>query len=385
MRLVASGTVFDTRTAPANEKSASATGALLASDGTLYVTFRLGTERESGDGHTAILASRDLGETWEIRHLGLHRTRLEGVQGETRSFLLSELEPGVLTGTVLWIDRHDPSKPWVNQETQGLLPMRNYHTTSRDGGVTWDEPRVVDLPYPSSSTTGPLLRLANGDLAQPFEHWKAYGDPAVGRPRALLRFSRDDGRTWTDEAVVAADPDNRLYFWDQRLALHPATRRPVAMFWTFDRVENHDVPIHIAHGSPDGRTWEAPRPTALDGQHCQPIALGGDLLAAAYSHRRNPPGVRVALSRDWGATWSARPTDEIEVYGSGAGDEPNATGAAGQNAGRDYWNAMGAWQFGHPRGIALPNDEIFVVFYAGEGATRSARWARVALEEGDRA
>src|SRR3954470_2467028 len=91
MRLVASGTVFDTRFAPANEKSASATGALLASDGTLFVTFRLGTERESGDGHEAVMASTDLGETWQLRHLGLNRGVLDGVRGETRSFLLAEL------------------------------------------------------------------------------------------------------------------------------------------------------------------------------------------------------------------------------------------------------------------------------------------------------
>jgi hypothetical protein len=38
---------------------------------------------------------------------------------------------------------------------------------------------------------------------------------------------------------------------------------------------------------------------------------------------------------------------------------------------------MGQWQFGHPRGVYLPEGEVFVVFYAGEGATRSARWARV--------
>ena len=72
MRLVASGTVFDTRTAPANEKSASATGgAPRVGRNASTRRFRLGTERESGDGHAAILASRDLGETWEIRHLGL--------------------------------------------------------------------------------------------------------------------------------------------------------------------------------------------------------------------------------------------------------------------------------------------------------------------------
>ena len=96
------------------------------------------------------------------------------------------------------------------------------------------------------------------------------------------------------------------------------------------------------------------------------------MIAAAYSHRRNPPGIRLAISRDFGRTWLAQA--EIEVYGSGAGDEPNATGAA---SGKDYWNAMGAWQFGHPRAIALPGGQVFVVFYAGEGATRSARWARV--------
>jgi hypothetical protein len=144
------------------------------------------------------------------------------------------------------------------------------------------------------------------------------------------------------------------------------------MFWTFDREENHDVAIHIAWGSADGRRWTNPERTRLDGQHCQPISLDGDVLAAAYSHRRNPPGVRLALSRDFGRTWD--PKDEIEVYGSGAGDEPNATGAETE---KDYWNAMGAWQFGHPRGIALPDGQVFVVFYAGEGATRSARWARV--------
>jgi len=373
MRLVASGTVFDTRNAPANEQSASALSALAASDGTLYVTFRLGTERESGDGHIAVMASRDLGATWEIRHLGLRERSLEGVSGETRSWQLAELAPGELTASVLWTDRSDPSRPWVNQTTQGLLPMRNYHASSLDGGLTWSDPRLIDLsPHPSASTTGPLLQLPGGVLAQPFEHWKAYDDPSIGRARALLRFSEDGGATWPTEAVVAADPSNRLYFWDQRLAVHPVTGQLVAMFWTFDHHANRDVAVHIAWGSPDGQTWSYPQPTTLDGQHCQPVALGGDVLAAGYSHRRNPPGIRLALSNDFGRTWA--PEDEVEVYGSGAGEEPNATGA---ESGKDYWNAMGAWQFGHPRGIALPNGEVFVVFYAGEGATRSARWARV--------
>jgi len=376
LRLVASGTVFDTRFASANERSASSCAALRLSDGTLLVSLRLGTERESGDGHAAVLASRDLGATWELRHLGLRERFREGMTSETRGFTMAELVPGEVTASVLWTDRSDPARPWVNQETQGLLPMGNEHTTSLDGGWTWSAPRAIDLsPHPSASTTGPLLALPGGVLAQPFEHWKDYDDPSVGRPRALLRLSRDGGRTWPDDVVVAADPANRLYFWDQRLATHPTDGRLVAMFWTYDREAGADVPVHIAWGTPDGRTWTVPRPTTLDGQHCQPVAIGGDRLVAVYSHRRNPPGIRAIQSNDFGATWDE--TGEVEVYGSEAGDEPAAAGAASE---RDYWNAMGAWQFGHPRGVALPDGQVFVVFYAGSGATRSARWARVEVD-----
>jgi hypothetical protein len=219
------------------------------------------------------------------------------------------------------------------------------------------------------------LRLADGVLAQPFEHWKDYEDPRLGVPRAMLRLSHDGGATWTEDVVVAADPRNETWFWDQRFATHPATGELVAMFWTFDRVNGRDLPIHIAWGSPDGRRWTTPQPTTLDGQHCQPIATGGaggGRLGAAYTHRRNPPGIRVARSDDFGRTWDA--AAEVEVYGSAAGTEPAAEG--GDQA--DYWNAMGAWQFGHPRGVWLPDEgQVFVTFYAGTGQTRSARWARV--------
>ena len=60
------------------------------------------------------------------------------------------------------------------------------------------------------------------------------------------------------------------------------------------------------------------------------------------------------------------------VWASDAGDEP---GSGAPRAQEEYWNDMGAWQFGHPRGALLPNGEVLVVFYGGSGSTRSARWA----------
>ena len=145
MDVVASGTIWDARTAPANQRSASATSAILLADGTLLATCRLGTDREGADGHTGVFASRDNGDTWEMRSLSLAEREWDGWPGETRGWYIAELSPGELVASVLWTDRSDPARPWVNQVTQGLLGMRAYHLRSSDGGRTWPDRRRVDL------------------------------------------------------------------------------------------------------------------------------------------------------------------------------------------------------------------------------------------------
>jgi hypothetical protein len=375
MHVIQRGVVFDTRTASTNQRSASATSTLACSDGTVLVTCRLGTEREGPDGHTAIFASDDAGASWELRFLSLGEREWDGVRGETRGWYLAEIEPGVLIASVLWVDRSDPARPWVNPETQGLLPMLTYQLTSTDGGRTWGDRHRIDLgPSPAASPTGPVRRLRDGGLAQPFEHWKEHGDPDPGRPAALLRLSLDEGRTWDDELTVARHPSNELFYWDQRLATHPDDGRLVAMFWTHEPGAGMDRDVHIAWGDPLARTWTTPAPTGLPGQHCQPIALGGDRLLAVYTQRRDPPGVRVALSQDFGATWDH--DGAIEVYSSEAGREP---GTGAMRAQEDFWNDMGTWQFGHPSGALLPSGEVLVVFYGGSGQTRPLRWRRLGV------
>jgi hypothetical protein len=218
------------------------------------------------------------------------------------------------------------------------------------------------------------LRLADGALGQPYEHWKEYDDPTPGRPAALLRLSHDGGKTWPTYATVAADPANGRYYWDQRLAVQPSSQRLVAMFWTHDPLAGRDVDVHIAWGSPDGRRWQAPVGTGLAGQHCQPVSLGGDDLAAAYVHRRDPPGIRVALSRDFGQSWDR--AAEVAIYESSAGAE---AGVAEPREIADYWDDMIKWRFGHPRGIQLPSGDLLVVYYAGNDHTTSVRWARLTI------
>ncbi|MBK36810.1 MAG: hypothetical protein CME26_14945 [Gemmatimonadetes bacterium] len=376
MRILATGLVHDGQTAPPHQRSCAFTTVCLLEDGTILVSGRWGSARDSADGHACVFATPDRGEMWEKRYDSHGLNDWNGTTGEDKGLTGVELEPGHLHATSLWVDRSDPSLPFINPDTQGLLPMRIMHRSSTDGGRSWGPPRRMDTtPHLAASPcSSALLQLPDDVLAQPYEQWKEYDDASPGRPAARLRFSIDGGKSWPEFATVAQHPDNILAYWDQRLAIHPNSGRLIATFWTHNFETGEDLDIHIAWGSPDGRTWTVPQPTGLPGQHCQPLSLGGDRLLGAYTHRKDPPGIVLSVSEDFGETWDR--SSDLVVYDSTLGTE---SGAAGSRSQADYWNDMERWRFGHPRAILLDNSEVFVVYYAGDDDVKSARWARVAL------
>ena len=376
MRVLDSGTVCDGHPIPGHRNNCAFTTINRLHDGTILVSGRWGSERDSADGHACVWATVDRGRTWDLRYDGFGRGSLDGTPGELKGLTSTELAPGRLTATALWVDRSDPGLPFIHPETQGLLPMRILHVESEDGGRTWSPPRPMDTsPHLAASPCShAVIQLPGGILAQPYEQWKEYEDPTPGRPAARLRFSRDGGRTWPEFVTVARHPDNALAYWDQRLAIHPGDRRLVATFWTHDFRMGSDIDIHIAYGTPDGRSWTIPRGTGLPGQHCQPLSLGSDRLLAAYPRRRDPPGIVLSISEDFGEHWDRE--RDLLVYDSTTGTESGACGGRTQS---ELWGDMERWRFGHPRMVRLPGNEVFVVYYAGDDAVKTARWARVCV------
>ena len=372
MRVVDRGLVFDATAAPAHSRSSAFTGVTRLRNGDLLVSFRTGTGRDSPDGRLRIMRSRDTGQTWETLHPGL-TANIDGIEGNLVEGFFTESAPDRLLGTFAWVDRSNPALSFVNQETAGILPMRVLLAETGDGGATWRSFRDVDTrPEVGCAVTGPVFGLADGALALPYESWKEYDDPRPGTHVAWLRLSFDGGETWSEKAAVAADPDARVFYWDQRIAQHPETGQLVAMFWTHDRNAETDIENHIAWGNPDGREWTLPTPTGWRGQHCEPISLGGDRLAALYVHRHDPPSLRAVVSEDFGRTW--RRDEELVFYSSEVGTEP---GAAGARQFEDFWQDMMAWRFGHPRGVLLPDGGLFVAFYAGDETATSMHWVRI--------
>jgi hypothetical protein len=106
-----------------------------------------------------------------------------------------------------------------------------------------------------------------------------FGKVRVGQvvQKAFALFTAD-GLTFSDPVLVARDPTNRTYYWDQRGAA--ATAEPagsgldlVHAFWTHDADTATDMDIHLSFGSSDSRTWQKPHSTGLVGQIAQPISL----------------------------------------------------------------------------------------------------------------
>ncbi len=374
MRVIAGGTIFDAAEAPVNCRSCAFTSVARLTDGTLLVAFRNATGRDTPDGRLRIMRSRDVGRTWETIVPGM-TTAVDGIEGNLYSGYFTEFEPGRLVGAFVWVDRSDPERSFVNPDTAGVLPMRALTAESTDGGATWHAFRTVDLsPHVGCSVTGPIMRLPGDVLALPYERWKEYDDPRPGDHGAQLRLSRDGGLTWSETVTVASDPDAHVFYWDQRIAVHPETGQLVGMFWTHDRRVEQDTENHIAWGTPDGLDWTSPRPTGWRGQHCEPIAVGGDRLVALYVHRHDPPSLRAVLSEDFGQAWQTG--TEIVFYDSAIGTEP---GAAGTRVFEEFWQDMMAWRFGHPRGVLLPDGSLFVAYYAGDERATSMRWSHIEL------
>jgi hypothetical protein len=373
MRVIAQGLVYDAALALPAARFASFTCLTMLDNGRLFAAFRVGSSKDSADEDIRVMASDDSGLTWRMVFGGFGD--VAGGSWRGRSFGITPHE-GQLIGSLSAIDRSDAARPLANPATQGLLPAQILVTESTDGAV-WQELRAVPLaPYAGCVTTGAILHLPGGVLALPYESWKDWDDAGYGKHRAALRLSSDGGRTWADTAVVAHDTTGRLLFWDQRVAVSADGKQLASMFWSHDRGAQEDVPIHIAFGSPDGKTWSEPASTGIAGQICTPCYLADGRLLAVYVHRHDPPGLRAVLSLDGGRSWELE--TELEFFRKER--EGAESGMGGKRDFGDYWADMSVWTFGHPWPVVLPSGDILVIYYAGDAASLSVHWARIALE-----
>jgi hypothetical protein len=278
---------------------------------------------------------------------------------------------------IYWVDHSDPSLPFFNEKTEGLLDSRIFLSKSRDGGATWSRPRLLDLaPFNCPTpTTGPLLTLANGELACQFELNKHYNDLTPWRHASVLMYSRDEGRTWPEHVLVSSDPENRFFYWDQRPAV-VEDGRILDVFWTYDSRSAAYCNIHARESRDNGRTWSDMWDTGVPGQPAPPVLLPGGRIGMVCVDRTAAPVIKMRFSIDGGRTWPDKTA--VVLYGDQAASQTEH-----KKTMQDAWAEMAKFSLGLPTTVRLRNGDILVAFYAGSRTDHTdIRWLRVRPEEG---
>lgn len=366
------GTVFSGGSG-SSASSATFPLACVTRSGRWICAFRGAPTKIANRGQQVYLTwSDDCGRTWREPITPFVPPAIDGRPGLFRFAGLTRLREGRLLAAINWVDYSEPEAPYFNEETEGLLDTRIFLSESDDDGTTWSAPRLMDtspfnVPTP---LTGPILRFHNGLLACQIELNKPYRERDAWRHASVILFSEDEGKTWPRHSVVTQDPENLIFYWDQRASVL-ADDLVFDAFWTFDRVNATYLNIHTCHSRDEGRGWSPLHDTGVAGQPGPIFLLEDGELAMPVVDRSGPPKITVRRSEDGGETWPSE--DTLIVY-----DSAGPTQTEEKKTMQDAWAEMYAFSVGLPHAAALPGGGALLVYYAGPETNHTGiHWAKI--------
>jgi len=341
--------------------------------GKRIATSRHGSGKDGDDDMLAVLVDHRDGRGW-ASHPGLPPSPdLDEVKGTLKIAYLTELRPGVVIAAAMWIDRTSfPGQPLFDAETEGCLPMAIFLSRSDDAGESWSDWWHVDLPEEIGppSLTSPLLRLADGRLAMSIETNKSYRDTGNWDQRAVLLFSEDEGKNWSEPVTSAYDPTNRIFNWDLRVGEAPDGRL-VSFAWTFDRTAGEYRNIHRRISEDAGESWSAPEDLGFADQAARPAILPDGRLVLAYVDRFGSCSIRARLADSIDAP--LREDTEVVIH-----NQADLTRAETEASLGDALADLEMWSFGLSSSTALRDGTVMVLYFAGVSGRMDIRWALLA-------
>jgi hypothetical protein len=372
MHIVGTGTL--SRGEPGTRRAIQTFASVVAlAGGALLATLRAGSTKDSADETLELYRSDDDGHTWRMLQQLAFDGSIDGARGTLKVCYLTELAPGRLIAAAMWVDRTTyPGQPLFNAATEGCLPMFILLADSDDAGATWSPWRLVRLPEEigPASLTSPILKLPDGTLALSVETNKHYHDARPWLQRVVLFHSRDGGATWGAPVTAGQDPSGRIFNWDQRLGIAPDGQIG-AFIWTYDSQARVYLNIHRRISADGGLTWSVAEDLGFADQAGRPAILPDGRVILPWVDRFGTRAIRARVAPAIDAAFD--PAGEVVLYVLGE----SATRAPDEVTTGALLADMSLWTFGLPYAEALPDGDVLVVYYAGDGTAMDIRWARL--------
>lgn len=346
---------------------------LQLTDGTLLLTCRSGSSKDSVDETIELYRSVDGGSTWSTPETPFAEARVNDKQSSFRLCYLTEINSDHLIAASMWIDRETHAeKPFFNPDTEGCLPMGIFLADSFDQGVTWSEWRYIELPdeLGPPSLTNPLIQLPDGTLVMNIETNKHYYDGSKWYQRVVCLHSSDLGKTWGEPMDAGYDPSGQIFNWDQRVGM--TVDGTLATFtWTYDTSTQQYLNIHRRISHDGGRIWSEAEDIGITDQAAHPAILPDGRTVLAWVDRFHTQSIRARLAPQVEADFD--PKTEVIIYAHQSDDrsQSNDTGA--------LLDEMSIWSFGLPYAETLANGDVMVLYYAGDSQTMDIFYARLRI------
>ena len=382
MRVVERSLVSAAEPGTARAVATSAAITVLA-DGSLLVSYSIGSDKATADLAIELRRSSDGGQTWSEPERPFSTT-VDGVRGCLKSAPITRLDGDRLIVAGLWIDQEAfPGQPLFNPDTEGCLPMSIVVAESDDAGHTWSTWRTVPMPEDvgPASLTNPIMRLADGRLVLSVESNKPYLDRSKWFQRVVYLWSDDDGATWSDAQTICQDPTGRIANWDQRAAVAP-DGRIVTFTWVYDfeTVSYRNILRRIS--TDGGQTFSEPEDLGIADQPAHPAILPDGRLVLGWVDRFGSGTIKARSASAIDAPLD--PASEVTVHDPEGEAEARAAAARVAGDGESTGDALvqqGTWTYGLAFGEALADGDVGLVHYAaGEQGGTEIRWARLRVD-----
>jgi hypothetical protein len=351
-------------------------------DGSLLLTYSIGSGKDTDDLDIELRRSSDGGHTWTEPETPFE-TSLEGRSGSLKAAPITRLDGDHLIVAALWIDREAfPGMPLFNPETEGCLPMTVLLADSHDAGRTWTPWRIVPMPddIGPPSLTNAVLRLADGTLVLSIESNKPYLDTSKWFQRVVHLRSSDGGRIWSQPETVCQDPTGRIANWDQRGAVAPDGRL-VTFTWTYDFATASYLNVQRRISADGIAPLGPPDDVGFADQPGHPAVLPDGRLVVAWVDRFGTASIRARQAAAIDAPFD--PASEVVVHrpGDDAGRSRATATSADATATGEALVDMGTWSYGLAYAEVLADGDVGVVHYAaGASGGTDVRWARLRLD-----
>ena len=344
-------------------------------NGTVLLTCRTGSTKDSADEIVELFRSVDGGRTWSEPETPFGSAQVNGAKSSLRACYLTEISPNHLLAASLWIDRETyPGQPLFNATTEGCLPMAVFLADSFDSGASWSAWRPVAFPdeIGPPSLTNPVMILPDGRLVMSIETNKHYPDSSRWYQRVVHFHSHDLGRTWDEPINAGYDPQGRFFNWDQRAGVTPQGEI-VTFTWTYDRETNTYLNIQRRLSHKKATVWGQAVDVGFADQPSHPAILPDGRIVLAWVDRFSSQSIRARMADHADADFDA--ASEVMLYHHHSPAKTDSTDTG------EMLQAMGVWSFGLPYAEGLPDGDVAVVYYAGDDQKMDIYCARLRVSE----